>query len=82
MAIPVQSVKMITVDEDSFTAFGYAAGNRTLYITFRNGTSLAYQNVPGFRYEGMVAAPRKEAYFKTFIQNNFLSKAATPPGQT
>jgi hypothetical protein len=82
MAITASVVKMIPVETDTFTAFGYATGARLLYVTFRNGTTLAYQDVPGFRYEGLVAAPRKEAYFRTFIMNSFLAKAAPPPAQT
>ena len=31
-------------------------------------------NVPGFRYEGLLTAPRKDAYYNTFIKNFFLSK--------
>jgi hypothetical protein len=73
---------MVPVEADSFTSVGYAFSSRQLYITFRDGATLAYQNVPGFRYEGLLAAPRKEAYFKTFVQNAFLSKAAPPPVQT
>jgi len=82
MAISVEVVKMVAVDEDSFTAFGYATSKRQLYVSFRNNTTLAYQNVPGFRYEGLLAAPRKEAYVRTFIKNSFLAKPAAPPGQT
>jgi len=79
MAITVATVKMIPADEDSFVAFGYAAPARQLHITLRNQTTLIYQNVPGFRYEGLLAAPRKEAYYKTFIQNAFLAKPAPGP---
>jgi hypothetical protein len=82
MAIPVETVKMVTVDEDSFVAFGYASSKRQLHVTLRNNTTLVFQNVPGFRYEGLLAAPRKEAYYKTFIQNAFLAKPAPPPAQT
>jgi hypothetical protein len=82
MAEPVPIVKMVPVDEDTFIAVGYLAPKRQLYITFRNSTTLAYQNVPGFRYEGLLAAPRKEAYYKTFIQNLFLAKPSPTPVQT
>ena len=82
MAIPGENVKMVAVDEDSFVAFGYATSKRQLHVTFRNNTTMVFQNVPGFRYEGLLAAPRKEAYFKTFIQNTFLAKPGAPPSQT
>jgi hypothetical protein len=82
MAIPVATVKMTPVEAETFVAIGYAAAARQLYITFRNGTTLAYNNVPGFRFEGLSAAPRPEAYFKTFIRDVFISKPAQPPVQT
>jgi hypothetical protein len=82
MPIPVAAVKMATVEADTFVSIGYAASMRQLYITFRNGTTLVYNNVPGFRYEGLAAAPRPEAYFKTFIKDVFISKPGQPPGQT
>jgi len=81
MAIPDSAVKMVPVEADTFVAIGYALKSRLLYITFRDGSTLAYQNVPGFRFEGLSAAPRKDAYFQTFIKNMFLAKAARPPGQ-
>jgi hypothetical protein len=82
MAIVAATFKMVPVETESFTAVGYTHASRLLYITFRDGSTLAYQNVPGFRFEGLLAAPRKEAYFRTFIKNAFLSKAAQPPEQT
>ena len=82
MPVPVAIVKMMPVEADSFTAIGYAPGARELYIAFQSGTTLRYANVPGFRYEGLQTAPRKEAYFKTFIKDVFLSKPGKPPGQT
>lgn len=75
MATPVE-IKMMAVDEDSFVAFGYASSKRELHVTLRDSGTVIFQNVPGFRYEGLLAAPRKEAYFKTFIKNNFLAKPA------
>ena len=82
MPLSVAAVKMVPVDEDSFVAIGYAASGRQLHITYRNGTTVIFQNVPGFRYEGLLAAPRKEAYYKTFIENRCITKAAPAAGQT
>lgn len=82
MAMPVPVVKMVPVEADSFVAIGYAANARLLYITFQKSGTLVYGNVPGFRYDGLLAAPRKEAYFKTFIKDVFLAKPGEPPGQT
>ncbi|MGA2029995.1 MAG: KTSC domain-containing protein [Verrucomicrobiota bacterium] len=82
MATQVPVVKMVPVDADLFEAIGYTSGNRLLYIKFRNATTLSFNNVPGFRYEGLLAAPRKDAYYNTFIKNFFISKPAELPPQT
>lgn len=71
------AVKMVPVDADEFESVGYVLKGRLLYVKFRNSTVLVFNNVPGFRYDGLMAAPRKDAYYKTFIQNFFVSK----PGQ-
>jgi KTSC domain len=55
---------------------------RQLYIKFNKSPALCFNNVPGFRYEGLLSAPRKDAYYKTFIQNFFISKAVELPPQT
>lgn len=73
------AVKMVPVDADLFEAVGYVSSGRQLYIKFRNSSSMVFNNVPGFRYDGLMAAPRKDAYYKTFIQNIFLSKPAQLP---
>lgn len=73
-------VKMVTVDADLFEAIGYAAGGRQLYIKFKNSQAMVFNNVPGFRFDGLMAAPRKDAYFNTFIKNFFLSKPTQLPG--
>jgi hypothetical protein len=73
-------VKMVPVDADLFEAIGYAMGGRQLYIKFRNSQALVFNNVPGFRFDGLMAAPRKDAYYNTFIKNFFLSKPTQLPG--
>ena len=75
MTMPLQgAVKMITVDADHIESVGYALGARRLYIKFRNAPTMCYEGVPGFRYQGLLGAPRKDAYFRTYIQNSFLAK--------
>lgn len=75
MNIPGQpAVKMMPVDADTFESIGYVMANRRLYVKFRNAPTICYEGVPGFRYQGLLAAPRKDAYFKTYIQNHFLTK--------
>lgn len=67
------NIKFVAVNADAFEAVGYVTGSRQLYIKFRNNLPvLCFANVPGFRYEGLLAAPRKDAYYQTFIENQFL----------
>ena len=82
MAMQVANVKMVPVEADSFVAVGYAVTARQLFITFKKGGTLVYSNVPGFRFDGLMAAPRKEAYFKTFIKDVFISAPGQPAVQT
>lgn len=73
------AVKMVPVDADLFEAVGYVSSARQLYIKFRTTPAMVFNNVPGFRYDGLMAAPRKDAYYKTFIQNFFVSKNVELP---
>jgi hypothetical protein len=83
MPIPPPAVKMVPVEADQFESVGYVPGARQLYIKFRNAPTLCFNNVPGFRYEGLLSAPRKDAYYKAFIQNLFISKPVElPPPKT
>ena len=50
---------MVSVNADAFESVGYVATARTLFIKFKNLPTMSYENVPGFRYEGLMAAPRK-----------------------
>ncbi|MGN6554468.1 MAG: KTSC domain-containing protein [Verrucomicrobiota bacterium] len=72
------AVKMTKVDAELFEAVGYVVANRRLYVKFRTTPALYYEGVPGFRYQGLLAAPRKDAYFRTFIKDQFLTKEAGP----
>lgn len=77
-----QAVKMMPVDSDLFESVGYIPRSRQLYIKFKNSPALCFDNVPGFRYESLLTAPRKDAYFRTFIKDRFLTKAVQLPSQT
>jgi hypothetical protein len=80
VAEQIPEVKMVPVDADLFEAVGYTPKTRMLFIKFRPPAgAVSYQNVPGFRYDGLLAAPRKDAYFETFIQNRFIEKPAILP---
>jgi hypothetical protein len=74
-----QAVKMMKVDADLFESVGYIPKNRQLYIKFKNSPALCFDNVPGFRYDSLLTAPRKDAYFRTFIKDRFLTKPVQLP---
>jgi len=74
MDLHAQSAKMVAVDADLFESVGYEDISHSLLIKFRNSPTMRYEKVPRFRFQGLLGAPRKDAYFKTFIQNQFLSK--------
>ncbi len=73
------AVKMVPVDAETFESVGYVLKGKLLYVKFRNSSVLVFNNVPGFRYDGLIAAPRKDAYYNTFIKNFFVSKATDLP---
>ena len=76
MAIQAHEVRMETVDADLFESVGYSDGTRMLTIKFRNAPAMCFHKVPRFRYDGLMGAPRKDAYYKSFIQNKFMTKPA------
>ena len=69
-----QAMKFVTVEADLFQSVYYDEINHTLYMKFRDSPTLKFEKVPRFRYNGLMGAPRKDAYFKTFIKNQFLTK--------
>jgi len=71
-------VKWMAVDADLFESVGYSMASRRLYIKFRGAPTLYFEGVPGFRYQGLMSAPRKDAYFRTYIKSQFLSKEVPP----
>lgn len=73
-------VKMMAVDADLIEAVGYLTAGRKLYVKFRTSPALCYEGVPGFRYQGLLSAPRKDAYFRSFIKDQFLAKEVPPGG--
>ncbi|SPE54671.1 hypothetical protein SBV1_1910016 [Verrucomicrobia bacterium] len=72
-------VKLAAVDAEMFESVGYVDGSRSLFIKFRNAPALCFEKVPRFRYQGLLAAPRKDAYYKTFIKDQFIAKAVEFP---
>jgi KTSC domain len=72
------SVRMMAVDAKTFESVGYANAGRKLYVKFRDAPILCFEGVPGFRFQGLLTAARKDAYFKTYIKDQFLSKQVQP----
>jgi hypothetical protein len=68
------NVKMTPVNAKLFESVGYVDAKRQLYVKFRNSPTLCFDDMPRFRYTGLMAAPRKDAYFQTYIKNQFLCK--------
>jgi KTSC domain len=73
------NVKMMRVDADLFESVGYLPRSRQLFIKFRNSPAVCLDNVPGFRFDGLLSAPRKDAYYRTFIKDRFLTKPVELP---
>ena len=70
---------MMPVDADLFESIGYLPKTRQLYVKFKNSPALFFDNVPGFRYESLLTAPRKDAYYRTFTKDRFLTKVVEMP---
>jgi len=73
------SVTMMPVDANMFESVGYTMTSRKLFIKFRDAATVCFEGVPGFRYQGLLSAPRKDAYYKTYIKDQYLAKALPPP---
>lgn len=74
------NIRFVRVESTNLESVGYTAASRQLFVKFHNNLpALCFANVPGFRYEGLLAAPRKDAYFKTFIENQFLASQVKLP---
>jgi hypothetical protein len=72
-------VRMMPVDASLFESVGYTIATRRLYIKFRGSPMLCFDGVPAFRYQGLLSSPRKDAYYNTYIRNQFLAKEPPPP---
>lgn len=70
---------MVPVDAKNFESVGYVIATRQLFIKLRAGSTLCYEKVPGFRHSGLMAAPRKDAYYDSFIKHSFLGKTVEAP---
>ena len=73
-----QPVKMVPVVAKNFESVGYVVPTRQLFIKLRGGATLCFEKVPGFRHAGLMAAPRKDGYYDSFIKHSFLMKTVEP----
>ena len=73
------AVKMVPVDGRILESVGYVMSTRKLFVKYHEQPMQCFENVPGFRYQGLLEAPRKDAYFKSFIKDRFLVKEVPPP---
>ncbi len=48
--------------------------NLQLIIKFRGAPAMSFDGVPGFRFQGLMYAPRKDAYYSAYIKSQFLTK--------
>jgi hypothetical protein len=75
----VPDVRMVSVDAKLFESIGCVEASRQLVIKFHHTPTLCFDNVPHFRFQGLLNAPRKDACYKTFIKDHFLAKEITLP---
>lgn len=74
METQVHIPKLVALEADLLESVGYEDTTRCLFIKFRNAPTVRLLDVPRFRFQGLLAAPRKDAYYKAFIQDKFLVK--------
>jgi len=67
-------ITWVEVDAKQFESVGYAQATRQLFIKFRNSKTVCFEDIPQFRYKGMMGAPRIDAYYSAYIKDHFLSK--------
>ena len=73
------TIKMTPVNANIFESVGYVDSTRQLFIKFKNSSTVCFNDMPRFRYTGLMAAPRKDAYFNTYIKDRFLTKQVSSP---
>ena len=66
------------VDAQMFESIGYSNSTRQMFVKFRGSPPMCFDGVPGFRFQGLMSAPRKDAYFKTYIKDRFQAKELPP----
>ena len=64
-------VPMQPVTSSNLAAVGYDADNKTLYVTFKNGTTYVYSGVPATTYQSLLGAESLGSFFHTSIRSEF-----------
>jgi hypothetical protein len=62
---------MQEVQSSALRAVGYDGGGATLVITFQNGSTYEYSNVPRSVYDELMAADSKGSYFNSYIKGQY-----------
>lgn len=64
-------MEMIRVNSTAITAIGYDPHTRHLAITFQQGHTYDFCNVPRHIYEGLLAATSKGTYYNRHIRDTY-----------
>jgi hypothetical protein len=74
-----QVIKLLELEGTKMVeSVSYNDATRILYVKYcDNKGAMCFEDVPKFRYNGLMSAPRPDAYFATYIRNLFLSKPVT-----
>ena len=65
------AVSMHDVQSSALRAVGYDGGDATLVITFQNGSTYEYSDVPRSAYDELMAADSKGSYFNSYIKGQY-----------
>ncbi len=60
-----------TPESSNISQFCYDADNSTLIVTFKNGSTYNYYDVPNNIYEGMKGAPSKGSYLAQYVKGHY-----------
>lgn len=63
-------MRMIPVSSSNVNSVGYE--NSTLYVSFHNGGTYAYYNVPETIYHGLLDAPSVGQYFARYVKGRYI----------
>ncbi len=64
-------MQMIPVNSSAIRAIGYDPGRRLLKITFEQGDTYDYCNVPHSVFEGILNAYSKGSYYNDYIKDKY-----------